>query len=125
MTRLGLDFLDDGEDDAANGWTQEIMEEVTVGQVEHETDDKMEVDSPQESHVKSEDVESPISMDTSTMKESSHTSRAPVEGDHLTSDPPEDTSAGLSARERNRLKRKRKTGGGTTFISAAVPPPAK
>ncbi|OSC96601.1 SNF2 chromatin remodeling protein [Trametes coccinea BRFM310] len=123
MGRLGLDFLESvgGADDM--DLDKELAAEETDGDVE------MAAPTP----VKSEDEPTPISptddsLDVKIKKEDfvpsrskSSTPAAPPSVASAPSTPaPEDLSA-LSARERNRLKRKRKPG--NAAVVAAAPPP--
>lgn len=135
--RLGLDFLD-GDDDEDNGWTQELMQEATDVQI---TDDpvpvakspdsnKMDMTSPGS---RVEDLASPMSVEEpfpaprpvapgrteSRQQPSNDRAGSPISGIV------EDMSA-LSARERNRLKRKRKKEESSGHFVAHVPvPPTK
>jgi TATA-binding protein-associated factor len=144
-TRLGLDFLD-ADDDPDHGWTQELMEEATdVTIVEDGSsiavkspDSKMDAASPGHSTTRTDEVGSPMSVDVtyapivrpnppSSIEPRQHAPVDPLESP--TSGHAEDMSA-LSARERNRLKRKRRQEetGSTAVISRAAPataPPAK
>ncbi|KAJ7118732.1 SNF2 chromatin remodeling protein [Mycena epipterygia] len=121
MSRLGLDFLD--EDDL---------------EIEKELADEMDVDIEGEMDpvpvpvtVKSEDNPdpecppslSPMDIETKTKRENTSppTTRSvtPAEQSPTTPDVPDTDLSALSARERNRLKRKRKPGN-TAFVA---PPP--
>ncbi|KAK7035735.1 TBP associated factor [Favolaschia claudopus] len=115
MSRLGLDFLEDDDLDIE----KELAEEMDV-----------DLQGDQEAHVKSEDEpESPMDVEpkqslakrgnTSASTTRSGTPAEPSPTTPGTPDPPQDLGA-LSARERNRLKRKRKPGN-TAFVAA--PPP--
>jgi len=135
-SRLGLDFLVDDDDDPDNTWTQELMDEAAdVQQFPDDSsnavkspDSKMDVGSPLS---KTDDVASPMSLDASMPQISKSSNQQPEsrwrDGDERGSSPGPpsgvDLSA-LSARERNRLKRKRRQeeGGGAAVINRAAPP---
>lgn len=120
MGRLGLDFLDGLGDDM-----KEIVEEL-------DQDEEMDVDNDVKVE---EDVKEDMIEDTKEdMKSPQTTSSPPARSKSSTPAPPATVSAstpaptsndedlsGLSARERNRLKRKRKVGN-TAFVSAPPPP---
>lgn len=122
MGRLGLDFLDSfgGADD------MDIDKELAV---EAEADATSEADA----HLKREDPVSsvsPMEVDFNLRKERSpparsHSSTPAVPSPVTPATPVVETSdlSGLSARERNRLKRKRKTGS-SAFVAAPPPPPS-
>lgn len=131
-SRLGLDFLGDDDDDPDNTWTQELMDEAADVQVPDDSstavkspDSKMDVASPS-SMASSMSVDMPM---TSIQKSSSSQQRPESRGrdadDHVSS--PGVTGAidlsALSARERNRLKRKRRQeeGGSAAVINRAGP----
>lgn len=133
-TRLGLDFLDGDEDD--NGWTQELMEEAANVNVDDEQtnhvkspDSKMDATSPMS---RTDDPASPMSVDTPYFPlarpgAGARTDSHQLSDDRLdspTAEYPNDTA--LSARERNRLKRKRRQEEGAgPIITRAAAPPAK
>jgi TATA-binding protein-associated factor len=133
-SRLGLDFLDAGDDDDDNGWTQELMEEATdvrMSETNHEQivspDSRMDAASPG-----TDELGSPMSTDApihfarpappsrfqsqqgTSIDDSSHGAKA-------------DDDSALSAREKNRLKRKRRhqAGSGAYISPAAAAPPSK
>lgn len=134
-TRLGLDFLGDDDDDPENTWTQELMDEVTDIQLVRDDsstnikspDSKMEASSPVS---KVEDMSSPMSVDMPAIPFSRPTAPHHQESRSHDTDAQADSPgamgdlSALSARERNRLKRKRRQeeGGGAAVISRAVPP---
>jgi TATA-binding protein-associated factor len=147
MADLGLGFLDSvEEDDSDAGWRKDIMEE-TAKQESGDGDIKME-DSPfTNGHsVKEEmdEVESKaftnlsIKVDDASLQSPScmRSPSAPPEVSTPSAELPDDTS-GLSVRELNRLKRKRKHGASAVVMasspststqaprSAAGPPPSK
>ena len=122
MGRLGLDFLDSvgGADD------MDIDKELAID---------AEVDTPTEAdpHIKREDPPSsvsPMEVDFNLRKERSPPARShsstPVVPSPVTPATPVIETADLgplSARERNRLKRKRKVGS-SAFVAAPPPPPS-
>jgi TATA-binding protein-associated factor len=134
--RLGLDFLD-GDDDEDNGWTQELMQEATDVQITEDDpapvakspdSNKMDMTSPGS---RVEDMASPMSVEEpfpppprpvvpgrteSRQQFSDDRAGSPISGIV------EDMSA-LSARERNRLKRKRKKEESSGHFVAHVPVP--
>ena len=108
MGRLGLGFLDVAEDD-----DMELDKELAAAD-EHDVDGEMKIDTPKEDIGKEIDPSSP-----------SEQKKDGVAFDRVKSSTPgpsEDELAGMSARERNRLKRKRKPGN-AAFVSAPPPPP--
>lgn len=111
MGRLGLEFLDDvgGADDM--DWEKELAS----ADAEATTDIKVE-DAPKQENGHSK-VELPIEGPYTHKTESSPDSRPKS----ATPPAPEDNLTGLSARERNRLKRKRKPGN-SAFVAAPPPP---
>lgn len=122
MGRLGLDFLDTvgGPDD------MDIDKELAI---EAEADATSEADV----QIKREDPTSsvsPMEVDFNLRKERSPPARShsstPAVPSPVTPAPPAaepDDLSGLSARERNRLKRKRKLGS-SAFVAAPPPPPS-
>ncbi|KAG8217266.1 hypothetical protein J3R82DRAFT_5359 [Butyriboletus roseoflavus] len=122
MGRLGLDFLDSfgGADD------MDIDKELAI---EAEADATSETDV----QIKREDPMSsvsPMEVDFNLRKERSPPARShsstPAVPSPVTPAPPAadpDDLSGLSARERNRLKRKRKVGS-SAFVAAPPPPPS-
>lgn len=122
MGRLGLDFLDSvgGADD------MDIDKELAT---EAEADTTSETDP----HVKREDLASsvsPMEVNFNLRKERSpparsHSSTPAVPSPVTQAIPAIETAdlSGLSARERNRLKRKRKVGS-SAFVAAPPPPPS-
>lgn len=116
MGRLGLDFLD-----SVGGADEMDLEK------ELAADD---VDVDMENSIKSEDEFSPISaMDVDSVKKERSPSLRPMSATPAVTPPPSISNGpstevdltGLSARERNRLKRKRKPGN-SAFVAA--PPPS-
>ncbi|KAJ7684613.1 SNF2 superfamily chromatin remodeling protein [Mycena polygramma] len=125
MSRLGLEFLD--EDDL--GIEKELADEMDVD-IEGETDSAA-VPVP----IKNEDDPdpdfapslSPMDVEPKPTKRentSAPTTRSatPAEPSPTTPNAPDADLSALSARERNRLKRKRKPGN-TAFVAAPPPPP--
>lgn len=118
MSRLGLDFLDDVADDM--DLDKELAEDMVVdeeapapptsGDVANSLSE-MEIGTPGPEQPSSKESSVPIHDDAPMAP--SPTSSAPAPA-------PEPDLSGLSARERNRLKRKRKPGN-TAFVAA--PPP--
>ncbi|KAI0320174.1 SNF2 superfamily chromatin remodeling protein [Amylostereum chailletii] len=121
MGRLGLDFLDFGGDDDMD------LDKELAADVEPDADMETEV-SKTEAPSPTADPVAPTPIDTkvaAVKKEPSPINRSksstPVAPSPITVAPSaEDDLAGLSARERNRLKRKRKQGN-SAFVAA--PPP--
>lgn len=111
MGRLGLDFLDGLGDDM-----KEIVEEM-------DQDEEMDVDSGVKIE---EDVKSPLTASSPPARSKSSTPTPPVQTNPIpaaaAATANDEDLSGLSARERNRLKRKRKVGN-TAFVSAPPPPP--
>ncbi len=108
MNRLGLDFLDVADDDE-----MDLDKELAAGD-DLDVDSEMKSVTPQEEdrHLKAESSSEPRkAMSPAERFKSSTPTPGPLSEDDLT---------GLSARERNRLKRKRKPGN-SAFVSA--PPP--
>jgi TATA-binding protein-associated factor len=120
MSRLGLDFLDGVADDDGMDWEKELA-----------ADQDMDVDpGPSPTAVKSEpDAElrapAPVPVSSSFRKLSivPSTSASPAPPAEAPAAEDEDMS-GMSARERNRLKRKRKGGAAAVIVAAPPPPPA-
>lgn len=122
MGRLGLDFLDSvgGADD------MDIDKELAI---EPEADATSDADG----HIKREDPASsvsPMEVDFNLRKERSPPARShsstPAVPSPITPATPATENAdlsSLSARERNRLKRKRKVGS-SAFVAAPPPPPS-
>jgi TATA-binding protein-associated factor len=115
MGRLGLDFLDSVGDDEMD------LEKELAADVEPDADVEMENDMKAE-----EDIPpiSPMEVDSVKCSPSAHPiSATPAASSPTTSSGPPvgDDLAALSARERNRLKRKRKPGN-SAFVAA--PPPS-
>lgn len=112
MGRLGLDFLDSVGDDEMD------LEKELAADIEPDAEVEMEND------VKTEEIVSPISpMEVDPIKRSpSAHPMSPAAPSPTTSSGPSTGAdlAALSARERNRLKRKRKPGN-SAFVAA--PPP--
>lgn len=110
MSRLGLDFLDNvgaGTDDM--DWEKELVAPDTPIESSSQTNG-----TPKEEDVKFEAVSNDVGLKDPA---------SPVSREHSTPPAPnvsEEGLAGLSARERNRLKRKRKPGN-SAFVAA--PPP--
>jgi TATA-binding protein-associated factor len=140
MSRLGLDFLNDGDDDDDDDWGKELVEEaVDVAMVDDEQrpaqsdDHEMQTAAPvdllttrsdEESSVMSAEPVSTPAAACLSRRAQDHISPVPLQG------PPElDTedadAPGLSARERNRLKRKRKGTIGAYMNAPPSAPPAK
>lgn len=134
-SRLGLDFLDAGDDDLDNGWTQELMEEATdvrMNENNHEQvvspDSKMDAASPG-----TDEVGSPMSTDAPAhFARPGPLSRQSQQGSSIDNSESSgikgtENDAALSAREKNRLKRKRRhqAGGGAFISPAAAAPPSK
>lgn len=122
MGRLGLDFLESvgGADD------MDLDKELAA----EDADPDVEMAPPTSPAVKSEDESVPISpieepVDVKVKKEEAMAGRSksstPAAPSLTTTPAPEDMSA-LSARERNRLKRKRKPGNAAVV---AAPPPSQ
>lgn len=114
MGRLGLDFLDTVAGDEMD------LEKELAADVEPDADVEMENDT------KTEETICPISpMDVDSVKRERspprQMSNTPAAPSPTTSSGPADDLAALSARERNRLKRKRKPGN-SAFVAA--PPSA-
>ncbi|KAF7294767.1 TBP associated factor [Mycena indigotica] len=117
MSRLGLDFLDEDDLD-----------------IEKDLADEMEVDLEADAEVPNVKIEedtdncspvSPMDVDSKPKQEgSAPTTRSatPADPSPVTPAEPEPDLSALSARERNRLKRKRKPGN-TAFVAAPPPPP--
>ncbi|KAJ6488548.1 SNF2 superfamily chromatin remodeling protein [Mycena vitilis] len=125
MSRLGLEFLD--EDDL--GIEKELADEMDVD-IEGETDS-----APVPVPIKNEDDPdpdfapslSPMDVEPKPAKRentSAPTTRSatPAEPSPTTPNAPDADLSALSARERNRLKRKRKPGN-AAFVAAPPPPP--
>jgi TATA-binding protein-associated factor len=119
MSRLGLDFLDAvGDDDDGMDWEKELADDADVdaalapmADVKVEHDNSLAVPVP----ILAGSLKSVSARATSiSIPSSSSTPSLPPDT------PAEEDLAGMSARERNRLKRKRK-GGGSAFVAA--PPP--
>lgn len=108
MNRLGLDFLDVAEDDE-----MDLDKEFVAGD-DLDVDAEMKSVTPQEED-KQLKLESPIEPRKAMSPAERFKSSTPTPGPAS-----EDDMSGLSARERNRLKRKRKPGN-SAFVSA--PPP--
>ena len=107
MARLGLDFLDVAEND-----DMDLDKELAAAE-ESAVDAEIKLDSPKD------EVSSQIGLSSPTEQKKDE---FPV--DRVKSSTPglsEDDLAGMSARERNRLKRKRKPGN-AAFVSAPPPP---
>ncbi|KZV99116.1 hypothetical protein EXIGLDRAFT_258645 [Exidia glandulosa HHB12029] len=141
MSRLGLDFLSVGDDDIAGelDWSKELAGESgpsssratpseikTEMEAKSESDEtvvvKMEIDPPSPSTPAAPTKPSaPAPPAKTTKKEKGkpkEESPVPPAADATA----EDGNAGMSARERNRLKRKRKPGN-SAFVAAPPPPP--
>ncbi|KAJ6547022.1 SNF2 chromatin remodeling protein [Mycena capillaripes] len=121
MSRLGLDFLD--EDDLEI--EKELADEMDVD-IEAEADPapvsvpiKSEDDGPDPDCVSPMDVESKPPKRENTSAPTTR-SATPADPSPTTPNPPDADLSALSARERNRLKRKRKPGN-SAFVAA--PPP--
>jgi TATA-binding protein-associated factor len=119
MGRLGLDFLDS----VGAAEDMDIDKELAI---------ETEVDTPSEAdaHIKREEpAVSPMEVDFNLRKERSPPPRSqsstPAVSSPVTPVPPIETAdlGVLSARERNRLKRKRKVGS-SAFVAAPPPPPS-
>lgn len=104
MGRLGLDFLDVAEDD-----DMDLDKELAAAD-EMDLDAEIKPETPKEEIGSSLGQETPVEVAKAGQPVERLRSSTPV--------PSEDDLAGLSARERNRLKRKRKPGN-----SAYVAPP--
>ncbi|KAF9821604.1 hypothetical protein IEO21_00450 [Rhodonia placenta] len=120
MGRLGLDFLDSFGGDDDMDIEKELAAEETHQDIDMDEHTKMEEDQHMISPVDQ-------SMDTQVKKELSPPARSRTSTPVTTASPaPEvimtDDTSTLSARERNRLKRKRKPGN-NAFV--APPPPAQ
>ncbi|KIJ17139.1 hypothetical protein PAXINDRAFT_130724 [Paxillus involutus ATCC 200175] len=122
MGRLGLDFLDS----VGAAEDMDIDKELAIdaeGEVTSEADAQPKKEEPSLS-------ETPMDVDLSIKKERSPPARsqsstpaAPSPITPVTPAAEADDLSGLSARERNRLKRKRKLGS-SAFVAAPPPPPS-
>jgi TATA-binding protein-associated factor len=121
MSRLGLDFLDAVADDDGMDWEKELADDPDVDTTMAPPDVKIEtaIDAEPISPIPVvADATSPITArPLSASLPSGSSTPAPLA--EVT--PTDEDLAGMSARERNRLKRKRK-GGASAFVLA--PPPA-
>jgi TATA-binding protein-associated factor len=120
MSRLGLDFLDAvADDDDGMDWEKELADEPEVdvalapmADIKVEQDNGLVAPMP----ITAGSSNTTSARPTSASIPSSSSTPAPT-GDMQI----EEDLAGMSARERNRLKRKRKAGG-SAFVAAAPPP---
>ena len=144
MSRLGLDFLNDDDND---DWGKELVEEaVDVAMADdeqqrsaHSDDHEMQTEAPVDSATAKSDGESPgMSAEPTSAPTAACLSQRPsAPHDHVSPVPLqspaepdavhiEDADApGLSARERNRLKRKRKGTIGPYMNAPPSAPPTK
>ncbi|EJD46099.1 SNF2 superfamily chromatin remodeling protein [Auricularia subglabra TFB-10046 SS5] len=131
MNRLGIDFLAVGGDDVGEiDWNRELngesgasssratpSEQKTDTDVKSESEEtlvKMEVDTPSPS--------TPVNAASSSKTRAPPAPPAPPSPKKEKEESPVAQDAGMSARERNRLKRKRKPGN-SAFVAAPPPPP--
>jgi TATA-binding protein-associated factor len=120
MSRLGLDFLDAVADDDGMDWEKELADDPDVdAAMAPPPEIKVEGDAEPVSPTPVLAASSSAVLDRPTSASVPSSSSTPVLPSEAA--PKEEDLAGMSARERNRLKRKRK-GGGSAFVAA--PPPA-
>ena len=121
MSRLGLDFLDVTEGDE-----MDLDKELAAGDADPSVDPEAKLESPTEEIDAQNGLGAGVSSPTEMKRELSNSGTTPAHMERLKSatptpgGPSEDELAGMSARERNRLKRKRKPGN-SAFVTA--PPP--
>lgn len=117
MSRLGLDFLDAVDDDDGMDWEKELADDHDMDTTMAMPEIKVEVEPVAPTPIVASSSKNTMERSPSSGPSTSSTPALPVDA------APTEDVVGMSARERNRLKRKRK-GGASAFVAAPPPPTA-